>query len=254
MYNSYVRCTSWFNGSDFEAEGLPGADELKVLDPLRKKLPPQIFTDAVPLPPNTNPPGSLRDNLRKARDLLAAAGWTYRDGALRNGKGEPFVLEYLDSGGGERVITPWFQALAKLGIEGQYRRADFALIQKRLDVFDYDLFTIRIPGNEAPGADLIARFASDQADVEGSSNLIGIKEPAVDALVNLAASAATRPDLIASLRALDRVLRHGHYVVPQWYSNTFRVAWRGGKFEQPAVKPLYYTPDDWLVSTWWRKR
>jgi microcin C transport system substrate-binding protein len=254
MYESYVRCTSWFNGSDFEAEGLPGPDELKVLEPLRKKLPPQIFTEEVPLPPNTNPPASLRDNLRKARELLAAAGWTYRDGALRNARGEPFVLEYLDSGGGERVITPWFQALAKLGIEGQYRRADFALIQKRLDVFDYDLFTIRIPGNEAPGADLIARFASDQADVEGSSNLIGIKDPAADALVNLAASAATRPELIASLRALDRLLRHGHYVVPQWYSNTFRVAWRGGKFEQPTVKPLYYTPDDWLVSTWWRKR
>src|SRR6185436_19075149 len=158
----------------------------------------------VPLPPVNGTPEALRENLRKARDLLAAAGWTYRDGALRNARGEPFVLEYLDSGGGERVITPWFQALAKLGIEGQYRRADFALIQKRLDVFDYDLFTIRVPGSEAPGAELI------------------------DRLVNLAASASTRPELIARLRALDRVLRHGHYVVPQWYSNTFRVAWRGG--------------------------
>jgi len=255
MYESYVRCTSWFNGSDFEAEGLPGPDELNVLEPLRKKLPAQIFTEEVPLPPNTNPPGSLRDNLRKARELLAAAGWTYRDGALRNARGEPFVLEYLDSGSGnERVITPWFQALAKLGIEGQYRRADFALIQKRLDVFDYDLFTIRVQGNEAPGADLIDRFGSQSADTVGSGNLIGIKNSAIDALVNAAASATTRPELIARLRALDRVLRHGHYVVPQWYSNTFRVAWRGGKFEQPAVKPLYYTPDDWLVSTWWRKR
>jgi microcin C transport system substrate-binding protein len=254
MYNSYVRCTSWFNGSDFEAQGLPGPDELVVLEPLRKKLPPEVFTEEVPLPPNTNPPGSLRDNLRKARELLAAAGWTYRDGALRNARGEPFVLEYLDSGGGERVITPWFQALARLGIEGQYRRADFALIQKRLDVFDFDLFTIRVPGNEAPGAELIDRFGSQAADTEGSGNLIGIKDPAVDALVNLVAAASTRPELIARLRALDRVLRHGYYVVPQWYSNTFRVAWRGGKFEQPQVKPLYYTPDDWLVSTWWRKQ
>src|SRR3954462_12191435 len=100
MYESYVRCTSWFNGSDFEAEGLPGPDELKVLEPLRKKLPAQIFTEEVPQPPNPNPPGSLRDNLRKARELLAAAGWTYRDGALRNARGEPFVLEYLDSGSG----------------------------------------------------------------------------------------------------------------------------------------------------------
>ncbi len=254
MYNSYIRCTSWFNGSDFEATGLPGDDELKVLQPLRKQLSARVFNEEVPLPPSTNPPANLRDNLRKARELLAAAGWTYRDGALRNAKGEAFTLEYLDSAGGERVITPWFQALAKLGIQGEYRRADFALIQKRLDVFDFDLFTIRVPGNEAPGADLVARFASDQADVEGSSNLIGIKDPAVDAILNLVVEAGTRPELIARLRALDRVLRHGHYVVPQWYSNTFRVAYRGGKFAQPEVKPLYYVPDDWVVSTWWRKR
>jgi microcin C transport system substrate-binding protein len=254
MYNSYVRCYSWFNGSDFEAEDLPEGDEVAELKPLRSKLPAKLFDEPVPLPPSTDPPSSLRDNLRKARDLLAAAGWTYRDGALRNAKGEPFVLEYLDSGGGERTITPWFQALARLGIEGQYRRADFALIQKRLDVFDFDLFTIRVPGNDAPGADLIARFASDQAKVEGSSNLIGIQDPAVDALLERIIAAKTRPELIARLKALDRVLRHGHYVVPQWFSNTFRVAWRGGKFEQPQVKPSYYTPDDWLVSTWWRKQ
>ena len=254
MYDAYIRCTSWFNGSDFEAKGLPGPDELAVLEPLRKKLAPQVFTEPAPLPPNTDPPHSLRENLRKARELLAQAGWTYRDGALRNAKGEPFVLEYLDSGGSERVTSPWFQALAKLGIEGQYRRADFALIQKRLDVFDFDLFTIRVPGNEAPGAELIDRFGSQSADTEGSGNLIGVKDPAVDVLVNLAASASTRPELISRLRALDRVLRHGYYVIPEWYSNTFRVAWRNGKFEQPQVKPLYYTPDDWLVSTWWRKR
>jgi microcin C transport system substrate-binding protein len=254
MYNSYVRCYSWFNGSDFEAEGLPEADELAVLEPLRKKLPAEIFNQPVPLPPSTDAPASLRDNLRKAKDLLAAAGWTYRDGALRNGNGEPFVLEYLDSGGGERVITPWFQALARLGIQGDYRRGDFALIQKRLDVFDFDLFTIRIPGNDAPGADLLARFASDQAKVEGSSNIIGIQDAAVDALLEQILAANTRPELAARLKALDRVLRHGHYVIPQWFSNTFRVAWRGGKFEQPQVKPSYYTPDDWVVSTWWRKK
>jgi microcin C transport system substrate-binding protein len=249
-----VRCYSWFNGSDFEALGLPEGDELAELKRVRAKLPARIFDEPVPLSPSTDPPSSLRDNLRKARDLLAAAGWTYRDGALRNAKGEPFVVEYLDSGGGERVITPWFQALARLGIEGQYRRGDFALIQKRLDVFDFDLFTIRVPGNDAPGADLVARFASAQADVEGSSNIIGIKDPAVDALLERVIEAKTRPELIARLKALDRVLRHGHYVIPQWFSNTFRVAWRGGKFEQPQVKPSYYTPDDWVVSTWWRKK
>ena len=165
------------------------------------------------------------------------------------------MLEYLDSGGGgERIVTPWFQALAKLGIEGQYRRADFALIQKRLDVFDFDLFTVRFPGNEAPGSELVDRFGSASADTEGSSNLIGVKDPAVDALLEKVISASTRPELIARLRALDRVLRHGHFAVPQWFSNTFRIAYRAGKFEQPKTMPQYYQPEDWVVSTWWRKR
>lgn len=255
MYNAYVRCRGWFNGSDFEAKGLPGPDELALLEPLRKKLDPKVFSEPVPLPPTTNPPSSLRENLRRARDLLAAAGWTYRDGALRNEKGEPFVVEYLDGGsGGERVVTPWFQALAKLGIEGVYRRADFALIQKRLDVFDFDLFTVRWPGNEAPGTELVDRFGSGSAETEGSSNLIGVKDPAVDALLDKVVSAHTRPDLIAALRSLDRVLRHGHYAVPQWYSSTYRIAYRAGKFEQPKMMPLYYQPEDWVVITWWRKR
>lgn len=255
MYNAYVRCRGWFNGSDFEAKGLPGADELEVLEPLRGKLDPQVFGEPVPLPPSTNPPASLRENLRKARELLAAAGWSYRDGALRNAKGEPFVVEYLDSGGGgERVVTPWFQALGKLGIEGQYRRADFALIQKRLDVFDFDLFTVRFPGSEAPGSELVDRFGSASAEVEGSSNLIGVKDPAVDALLEKVISASTRPELIARLRALDRVLRHAHYAVPQWFSSTFRIAYRAGKFEQPKTMPQYYQPEDWVVGTWWRRR
>ena len=254
MYNSYTRVRGFFNNSDFEAKGLPGPDELKVLLPLKKHLPEQVFAKEVPLPPSTNPPGSLRDNLRKARDLLAAAGWTYRDGALRNAKGEAFTLEYLDSGGGERLIAPYFQALAKLGIAGEYRRADFALIRKRLDVFDFDLFTVRVPGSEAPGAELLDRYGSQSADTEGSSNLMGIKDPAIDALLNQAIASHTRPELIARLRALDRVLRHGHFVVPQFYSTSYRIAYRSGKFEQPKVMPQYYQAEDWVISTWWRKQ
>ncbi|HKA42598.1 MAG TPA: extracellular solute-binding protein [Burkholderiales bacterium] len=254
-YSAYTRVRGYFNDSDFEAKGLPGADELAVLTPLRAKLSKKVFTEEVPLAPTTNPPDSLRGNLRKARELLAAAGWTYRDGALRNDKGEIFTVEYLTGDArGEIIAAPYFQALRKLGIMGESRRADFALIQKRLDVFDYDLFTVRIPGREAPGSELVDRFSSKSADTEGSSNWMGVHDPAVDGLVNLVVAATTRPELIARLRALDRVLRHGYYVVPQYYSNTFRVAYRSGKFEQPAVAPLYYQPEDWIVSTWWRKR
>jgi microcin C transport system substrate-binding protein len=254
MFNSYTRVRGFFNNSDFEAKGLPGPDELALLEPLRSKLPATVFAEEVPLPPSTDPPGSLRNNLKKARDLLADAGWTYRDGALRNKDGEAFIFEYLDSGGGERTTTPYFQALARLGIQGVYRRADFALIQKRLDVFDFDLFTVRVPGSESPGSELMDRFGSQSADTEGSNNLIGVRDPAVDALVNEAVQATTRPQLIASLRALDRVLRHGHYVVPQWFASTYRVAYRSGKFEQPRVAPQYYRPEDWVISTWWIKK
>jgi microcin C transport system substrate-binding protein len=254
-YNSYQRVRGFFNDSDFEAKGLPGQDELTVLNLVRSLLPEKVFTQEVPVPASTNPPGSLRANLRKARDLLAQAGWTYRDGALRNTKGEPFTIEYLSGDArAEIVATPYYQALAKLGIHAESRRADFALIQKRLDVFDYDFFTIRIPGSESPGAELVDRFGSKSAETEGSSNLIGIRDPAIDKLVDLVVGATTRPELIARLRALDRVLRHAHYVVPQYYGGFYRIAYRAGKFEQPAVAPLYYRPEDWVVSTWWRKK
>ena len=255
QYNSYVRVRGWFNGSDFEAKDLPGADELKLLEPLRKKLPEKVFKEEVPIPPSTDPPNSLRGNLRKARELLAQAGWTYRDGALRNAKGEAFTIEHLvNDARGEILSNAYLQALGRLGIQAYNRRADFALIQKRLDVFDYDIFIVRIPGTESPGSELIDRFGSNSAKTEGSGNLIGIQDPAVDELLRHVVAAQTRPELIASLRALDRVLRHEHYVVPQYFGNRYRVAYRSGRFERPATAPLYYRAEDWVMSTWWRKK
>ncbi len=254
FYNSYARIRGFFVGSDFEAKDRPGVDELLVLEPVRDKLLAKVFSEPVPQPPSTAGPGGLRDNLRKAKALLEAAGWTYRDGALRNAKGEAFVFEYLDGGSGERTFTPYQQALAKLGIEARYRRADFALIQKRWDVFDYDLTTVRIRGSEAPGSELLDRYGSKSADTQGSSNMIGVRDPAIDYLLDLAVASRTRPELAARLKALDRVLRHGHFVVPQWYAEGFRVAYRSGKFEQPTVSPQYYQPEDWVLRTWWSKQ
>ena len=255
FYNSYTRIRGFFDASDFEAKGLPGIDELVVLDPLRSKLKPEIFTQPVPLPPSTNPPGSLRANLRAARDLLAEAGWTFREGALRNSKGEAFTLEFLDSQGTlGRIVTPYMQALSKLGFQCQYREVDFALLQKRLDVFDFDLTGIRSPGSEAPGSELKDRFLSSAASTVGSSNLMGIRDPAVDAIVEQAVSANTRPELVARLKALDRALRHGYYFVPEWYSNSFRISYRAGKFEEPKVAPRYFQAEGWVISTWWAKQ
>lgn len=256
FYNAYTRVRGFFVGSDFEAKGRPGGDELPLLEPLRGQLPAAVFDADVPLPPTTSlDPSSghtLRDHLRQARDLLKAAGWTIQDGKLRNAKGEVFRIEFLDNSGSMgRVVTPYAKNLEKLGFEVQYKVIDFALLKKRMDLFDFDVISSRTVGSEAPGTELLERFGSKAADTEGSGNLIGIKHPAVDALLDRAVSAQTRPQLVAALRALDRVLRHGHYVVPHWYSAVHRVAWRAGKFGKPELMPLYYQPEAWVTSVWW---
>ncbi|MDP1656029.1 MAG: extracellular solute-binding protein [Hylemonella sp.] len=256
FYNAYTRVRGYFVGSDFEAKGKPSPEELALLEPLRRQLPSRVFTDDVPQPPFTSlDPASghtLRDNLRRARDLLAQAGWTYRDGALRNAQGDAFTIEFLDNSGSMgRVVTPYARNLEKLGITVNYKVVDFAILQKRLDVFDFEVISNRLIGSEAPGTELLERFGSKAADTEGSMNIIGIKNPAIDALLDQVISAQTRPELVARLRALDRVLRHGHYTVPHWYGSVHRVAWRAGRFEQPAVTPRYYQPEGWVTSVWW---
>ena len=256
FYNAYTRVRGFFVASDFEARGMPGVDELALLAPLRSELPPEVFTRPVPLPPVTSlDPSSgmtLRDHLRRAQALMMQAGWSYRDGALRNAKGEAFTIEFLDNSGSMgRVVTPYAQNLEKLGIAVSYRVTDFAILQQRMNVFDFDIISNRVVGSDAPGTELLDRFGSKAAVTEGSSNFIGVRSRAVDALLDKVTSAHTRPELIASVRALDRVLRFGHYVVPHWYSSVFRVAYRAGRFEQPAVTPRYYQPDSWITSVWW---
>ncbi len=256
FYGAYQRVRGYFVASDFEARGMPDAAELALLTPLRDKLSPNVFNDAVPQPPRTSlDPKSgetLRDHLRRAKTLLAEAGWTYRDGALRNAKGEPFTVEFLDNSGAMgRVITPYTKNLEKLGFQVNYKVIDFAILQKRLDLFDFEIISNRIVGSESPGTELMERFGSKAATTEGSGNFIGIQDPAVDALLENVISAKTRPQLITAVRALDRVLRHGHYTVPHWYGPVHRVAWRNGRFELPAVMPRYYQPETWASSTWW---
>ncbi|PUE61211.1 ABC transporter substrate-binding protein [Limnohabitans sp. Rim8] len=256
FYGAYQRVRGYFVASDFEATGMPDAAELALLTPLRDKLAPGVFKDAVPQPPRTSlDPKSgetLRDHLRRAKALLAEAGWTYRDGALRNPQGEPFTVEFLDNSGAMgRVITPYTKNLEKLGFQVNYKVIDFAILQKRLDVFDFEIISNRIVGSESPGTELMERFGTKAATTEGSGNFMGIQDPAVDALLENVTSAKTRPQLITAVRALDRVLRHGHYSVPHWYGGVHRIAWRNGRFELPAVMPRYYQPETWASSTWW---
>lgn len=253
FYSAYTRLNSYFADTDLQATGTPGEGELKLLEPLRAQLDPAVFGPMV-TQPDTNPPGSLRANLLKARALLAQAGWTYRDGALRNAKGEPFAFEILDDAGGamEGVVTAYQRNLAKLGIDVRFRTADYALLQKRLDAFDYDMTTIRLPGVQVPGAEQYSRYASKFADEPGSDNFIGLKSPAVDALLHALGAAQTREELLDATHALDRVLMHGYYAVPQWYSTTHRIAYKR-TLAYPRTLPLYYSAEGWVVSTWWAK-
>ncbi|WP_193098656.1 extracellular solute-binding protein [Burkholderia sp. Z1] len=253
FYSAYTRLDSYFADTDLQATGTPSAGELKLLEPLRAQLDPAVFGPMV-TQPATNPPGSLRANLLKARELLAQAGWTYRDGALRNAKGEPFTFEILDDAGGamEGVVTAYQRNLTKLGIDARFRTADYALLQKRLDAFDYDMTTIRLPGVQVPGAEQYSRYASKFADEPGSDNFIGLKSPAVDALLHALGTAQSRDDLLDATHALDRVLMHGYYAVPQWYSTTHRIAYRR-TLAYPQTLPLYYSAEGWVVSTWWAK-
>ena len=256
FFNAYRRVRGYFVASDFEAKDLPGADELALLKPLSAQLPPQVFTQPVPLPPFTQlDPATgetLRDHLRRAKALLAEAGWTYRDGALRNAQGEPFTLEFLDNSGAMgRVVTPFAKNLEKLGFQVKVKVVDFAVLQKRLDVFDFEIISNRTVGSETPGTELFERFGSRAARTEGSGNLMGVRDPAIDALLERVIAARTRPELVTALRALDRVLRFGFYSVPHWYGAVHRVAWRAGRFEQPTTLPRYYQPESWATATWW---
>ena len=259
FYDQYSRINSYFQNSDlsanFDGPRKPTEAELKLLRPLKAKYPqwvPDTVFEPMPPAPSTKPPGSLRQNLKKARELLMHAGWQYRDGALRNEKGEPFRFEIVEDGGFFlRVISAYMRNLEKLGVQVDIRTSDFALHQKRMDEYDFDMTTIRFPDSQNPGNELWDRFGSQAAKEKGSDNVIGVQSPVVDALVTEITKAQNRDELRAATRALDRVLWNSYYVVPQWYNPTHRVAYRKEmRYPEP---PLYYSAEPWIMQNWWKE-
>ena len=251
FYGLYKRVVGWFPNSEFHAQGLPTPEELALMEPLRAKLRPEVFGPAV-VSPTTTSPHSLRDNLRQAQKLLAEAGWTYRDGALRNASGQAFTIEVLnDQPSSLRVMAPMQGALRKLGIEMSFRSVDFSLAQQRMENFDFEMTTVRLPGSSAPGGELLERFGAKAAETPGSSNIWGVADPAIDAIVGRVVSARTRPELVTGMRVLDRLLSHGYYGVPQYYGDAFLIGYRPAPFVLPATIPPYYDAHSWAVATWW---
>ena len=253
FYGAYQRVRGLFGNTDCQASDLPGPQELAILEPWRSQIAPAAM-DAMFAPPRTDGAGSLRDNLRRARDLLGQAGWTVQNGVLRNQKGEAMVIDYLDSNeGGARVVAPWARNLEKLGIKLNYRAVDFALYQQRLSKFEFDIISLAYGGTHSPGQEYADMFGSKAAVTEDSGNMAGVSSPAIDAIIARMTSAKTKADLLPACRALDRVISHSHYLIPQWTATTHRMAFNDKRLGRPVQVPPYSSGEGWVINTWWAR-
>lgn len=245
FFGKYSRNSSYFENSEFAAHALPDAEELKLLEPYRAQLPAEVFTQVYKSPVSDGS-GSDRSNLRKARELLAAAGWTIKNGKLAGPKGEAMNVEFLEADPAmERVVGPWQKNLERLGITVTIRAVDTSQYVARVRSFDFDLIAIPWGQSDSPGNEQREFWGSQAADRQGSRNYIGIKSPIVDALIEKLVAAPDRKTLITVGRALDRVLVWGHYIVPNWY---LRADWYAYWNKFSHGKNPEYGPD---LFAWW---
>ncbi len=250
FFGSYSRTDSYFENSDMQASGAPSPEELAVLAPLESSVSPLVLGEAL-APPVTDGSGRIRGNLKLAGKLLDEAGWTIPasgEKIRRNGKGERFEIEFLDYEESiQRVTGPYVKNLEQLGIRATMRTVDPAQYQRRFKSYDFDVVTSRFVLRLTPGVELRNYWSARAAGLEGSNNVGGIESPAVDALIERVVGAKSRVELTTAAKALDRVLRAGHYWVPHWFSGKHRIAY-WNRFSRPAVKPRY---DRGVLDTWW---
>jgi len=245
FYGQYTRTRSYFDNSELAARGLPDAAELGVLEPLRGKLPEEVFTREFTVP-KTDGSGNARDNLRRAAELLRDAGWSVQNGKLVK-DGQPFAFEVLlDNPQFERVVLPYAKNLEKLGITASVRTVDTSQYRRRVDGFDFDMIVASFPESDSPGNEQREFWGSEAAKREGSRNVIGIADPAIDALIDQLIASPDRKSLVTHTRALDRALQWGYYVVPNWYYGGDRIAY-WNQFGKPTVVPK----DGVQIDAWW---
>ncbi|MFW1677836.1 extracellular solute-binding protein [Pontibacter sp. JAM-7] len=247
FHNAYTRTHSYFSNSEMAASALPTPEELKILEPVRDQVPPEVFTK-IYRAPETDGSGRIYKELRTAKRLLQEAGWEFQDGKLVNTETQqPFIFEMLlVQPAFERVVAPFIRNLERLGIQASIRIIDVSQYINRLRSFDFDVIVSSFGQSNSPGNEQRDFWHSSLANEPGSRNIIGIKNPAVDYLVEQIITAPDRKQLVLRVRALDRVLQWNHYVVPQYHINSYRIAVR--KFIQmPEVRPDYNLGFD----TWW---
>ncbi|HYH38316.1 MAG TPA: extracellular solute-binding protein [Azospirillum sp.] len=249
FYKAYKRTDSYFENSDLQAEGLPGPREMKLLEPLRDKVPPEVFTKRYE-PPRTEGPQGIRKNLLEAKRLLDETDWAVKDGTRVNRKtGQPLAFEILlDSPTFERVALPFIENLKRLGVQASLRTVDTTQYENRTRDFDFDMIVNVWGQSLTPGNEQRDFWGTDSADRPGSRNFAGIRNPAVDTLIEAIVRANTREDLYAAVAALDRVLLWNHYVIPQWHFGAFRVAYWTRLKRPPAVPPYGLAFDAWWVD------
>ena len=252
FYNQYARLFSYFSNSGMEAKGLPQGRELEILNQYRDELPETVFT-RVPANPVYSDIASSRNNLRHAVKLLNEAEYDFVDGKMTNLKtGEPLEIEVLsNSANGSsftRVMLPFINNLAKIGIKAEFRNVEVNVFKNRLDNFDFDVAIITFPISQLPGNEQKEFWGSAAADIKGSSNLLGIKNPVIDKLLDGLVSAQTKEDYAAHVRALDRVLLDGHYMIMQWYSPYQRIAYRNRFDYRKTDLKVGFQPDTWWIK------
>jgi microcin C transport system substrate-binding protein len=240
MYGLYTRSKSFFPNTDYAAPTLPDAAELALLEPYRAQLPPELFTEPVPVS-STDGTGTVRAQQRQALVLLREAGWALKGGKLLGPDGQQMHLQVVESSGAlARIIEPWLQNLRRVGIDAEIRViGDAANYQRLLDSFAFDITVVNATFYPPPGAELVSRFASKDAAIDGSGNFAGIQSPVVDALLQeLLAAQGDLPRLKIVCHALDRVLMWGRYVIPNWYNANHLIAY-WDHMDHPATLPKY---------------
>ncbi len=246
FYGLYTRTDSYFSSSEFASTATPQGAELALLEPFRDKLPPELFTTPFTLPV-TDGSGNNREGLRRAFDLLKAAGWTIKDRKLVDAAGQQMSFEILlDAPQFERIGLPYVQWLGRLGIDAHIRTVDPAQYQKRMDDLDFDMAVAQIPESESLGNEQVDYWSCESANAPGTQNVAGICNPVVDAMVAKVVGAGTHADLVAAAQALDRTLLWNWYMVPQWHLGAVWLAY-WNRFGHPAKIPR--TGLDF--STWW---
>ena len=247
FYGAYKRAASYFENTEMRADGPPSPEELKLLEPLREKLPAEVF-GAPFTPPVSDGSGQDRALLQRANALLKEAGCQRQGAQLRLPDGSPFAFEVLEfSNAFDKVVEPMFKNMRLLGIEPRLRVVDAAQYKQRTDNYDFDVITDRKMIGGIPGDELLAYFGSQSGKTPGGLNLAGIDDPAVDALIDIALKAKSRAELMVAGRALDRVLRAGRYWIPNWFVANRRIAaW--DVFGHPEVFPKL---DLGIGALWW---